>query len=58
MGYNDVDGLANNLIDAHLYGERIFDRAEGYRNVTIEQVNRAAQVLDEEFSALSVILPA
>lgn len=58
MGYNDVDGLANNLIDAHLCGEQIFDRAEGYRNVTIEQVNRAAQVLDEEFSALSVILPA
>lgn len=58
MGYNDVDGLANSLIDAHLNGESIFDRAEGYRNVTIEQVNRAAQVLDEEYSALSVVLPA
>ena len=58
MGYNDVDGLANNLIDAHLSGESIFDRADGYRNVTIEQVNRAAQVLHEEYSALSVVLPA
>lgn len=58
MGYNDVDTLANTLVDAHFGGHGLFDRVEQYKNVTIGQVNARAAVLREEASALSVVLPA
>lgn len=59
MSYNDVDELANNLIAADFMGEGLFDEFETLKILTHEEVNEFfKKVLDEKYSALSVILPA
>ncbi len=58
MGYNETDGLANELISAYLEGYRLFDELEVYRTVTKEDAEeRLQKILQEDHSALSVILP-
>lgn len=58
MGFNDVDSLANSLIAAHFLGTGLFDDIALLRDMTLEDVNRRLlNTLDEEYSALSVILP-
>ena len=59
MSYNDVDELANNLIAASFMGEGLFDEFEMLKNLTCEEADEfLTKILDEEYSALSVILPA
>lgn len=59
MSYNDVEELADNLIESAFMGEELFDDMEMYRKVTVEDVNDfLSKVLDEKHSALSVIYPA
>lgn len=56
FGYNDVDDLAGNLIDAYFGGYGLFDTAELYKKVTKTDVEKA---ITESFSkdncCLSVI---
>jgi len=59
MSYNDVEELADNLIESAFMGEELFDDMEMYRIVTAEDVNDfLSKVLEEKYSALSVIYPA
>lgn len=59
MSYNDVDELANNLIAASFMGEDLFDEFEMLKVLTCEDVDEFLdKILNEEYSALSVILPA
>lgn len=58
MEFNEVEDLASNLVDAHLHGGTLFDRIQVVRSLTIEDVHaRLAHILDDECTALSVILP-
>lgn len=56
MSYNDIDGLANGLISAHLAGAGLFDEVDLYREITVEDVNEQLKhQMREEYSALSVV---
>lgn len=58
MEFNEVEDLASNLVDAHLDGGTLFDRINIVRALTLEDVNeRLSHILDDEYTALSVILP-
>ena len=58
MEYNEVEELAQNMVDAYFHGVGLFDRVEVCRNLTLEDVNARLQaVLADEDTALSVILP-
>ncbi len=58
MDYNDIDGLANDMVAAHFEGWDMFDDIDIYRSLTKED---AEQYLREKIrmdrSAISVILP-
>ncbi len=59
MSYNDVDELANNLIAASFMGEGLFDEFEMLKNLKCEDADEfLTKILKEEYSSLSVILPA
>lgn len=59
MGYNDVDGLANELVTSCFEGYDKFDDVEVYKSITLKDVeDRLNQQFNENYSALSVILPA
>lgn len=56
MSYNDIDALANGLVAAHFGEYDMFDIVETFKNVTKGDVlSRLAQVMDEQYSALSVV---
>lgn len=58
MDYNDIDGLANDMVAAHFEGWGLFDDLDIYRNLTMEEVE--AQLEHEfldEYSAISIIRP-
>lgn len=56
MSYNDIDSVANALIEADFSSYDIFDALEEYKNVTKEDIEtRLAQVMDEKYCALSVV---
>lgn len=58
MDYNDIDGLANDMVAAHFEGWGLFDDLDIYRNLTMEDVE--AQLEHEfldEYSAISIIQP-
>ena len=56
MSYNDIDSVANSMIDAHFYGFSVFDVMDRYRSVTKEKIEaRLQQVMDPRYSALSVV---
>lgn len=56
MEYNDIDSIANGFINSYFSGYSIFDSQEIYRTVTKKDVeNRLADMMNEEFSALSVV---
>lgn len=58
MEFNEVEDLATNLVDAHLNGGTMFDRIHAVRTLTVQDVNeRLSHILDDEYTALSVILP-
>ena len=56
FGYNDVDDLAGNLIDAYFGGYGLFDTVKVYKEVKKEDVERAiAESFNAENCCLSVI---
>lgn len=56
MDYNDIDSVANGFVGAYFGGYSIFDSLEIYTSVTKADIeNRLAQMLDERYSALSVV---
>lgn len=56
FGYNDVDDLAGNLIDAYFGGYGLFDNAEVYKEVTKQDVEKAiAESFNKDNCCLSVI---
>lgn len=58
MDYNDVDGLANELIAATFEGYGLFDEIEIYKTITVSDAEeRLSKELNEEYSAMSVIVP-
>ena len=58
MDYNDVDGLANELVAAHLEGFRLFDELEVYRRMTVADAEKQlASMMNEKYSSMSVVLP-
>ena len=59
MGYNDVDGIANELVAAYFDGYELFDELGVFKSVTLSDIqNRFSQQMQEDRSALSVILPS
>ncbi len=58
MLYNDVEEIAQNMVDAQFNNEGLFDELEVCASLTVEDVNeKLNDVLCGENSALSVILP-
>ncbi len=58
MMYNDVDELANELAATFFTGNGLFDELELCKAITLDSINsRLKDILDEDSSALSVILP-
>ena len=56
FGYNDVDDLAGNLIDAYFGGYGLFDTVEIYKEVTKQDVEKAiAESFQKDNCCLSVI---
>lgn len=58
MMYNDVDNIANNIIETHFNGNGLFDDIEVCKNLTVDDVDaRLKKLLKEKYSALSIIRP-
>ena len=56
FGYNDVDDLSGNLIDAYFGGYGLFDTVEIYKEVTKQDVEKAiAESFQKDNCCLSVI---
>lgn len=56
MSYNDIDSVANGMIDAHFNGFSIFDVTNRYKAITKEKIEaRLQQVMNPQYSALSVV---
>jgi predicted Zn-dependent peptidase len=56
FGYNDVDDLAGNLIDAYFGGYGLFDTVETYKTVTKQDIEKAiAESFRKDRCCLSVI---
>jgi len=58
MDYNDVDGIANELILAHFENSKLFSDIDIYKSITVDDANeRLAEEFDVDNFALSVVLP-
>ena len=58
MMFNDVEEIAQNLVDSHLNGDSLFDEADICSSLTLDDVNeKLKDILCAERSSLSVILP-
>ncbi len=58
MDYNDIDGLANDMISSHFEGWDMFDDIEIYRTLTKEDCEKyLREKISVENSAVSVIVP-
>ena len=56
MAYNDIDSVANSIINAYFCGHKIFETMDIYESVTKADIeNRLADMMMEEYSALSVV---
>ena len=56
MAYNDIDGVANSIIDSYFSGHKIFDTMDIYKAVTKADIeNRLSGMMEEQYSALSVV---
>ncbi len=56
LSFNDVDDIANNIIDAHFNGQGLFDSTELYRSITKQEVESIiAEHLNSENCCLSVV---
>lgn len=58
MSYNDVDGLANELITSYFENYKLFDEIDIFKSLTLEDVNEhLMRQYDVDNTSLSVILP-
>lgn len=58
MGYNDIDGLANELVSSYFEGYHLFDELDIYQSLTVEEAEEQLRhQMQEEYSALSLVLP-
>jgi len=58
MMYNDIDDIANHIIETNFSGNGLFDEIEVCKSLTVDDVNtRLKELLKEKYSALSVIKP-
>ena len=58
MDYNDIDGLANELVLSSFEGFKLFDEIDVYKSITLEEANeRLKEQFDVNNCTLSVILP-
>ncbi len=56
LAFNDVDDMANNIIDAYFNGQSLFDTVELYKTVTKEDVEKTIkESFDTENCCLSII---
>lgn len=57
-GFNNVESVANNMLDYEINGIGIYDGIETVANVTFEEVTAALAGMDIDNSAISIIEPA
>ena len=58
MDYNDIDGLANELVLSSFEGFKLFDEIDVYKSITLEEANeRLKKQFDVNNCTLSVVLP-
>ncbi|MBQ3136495.1 MAG: insulinase family protein [Clostridia bacterium] len=56
LAFNDVDDMANNIIDAYFNGQGLFDTVELYKTITKRDVEKAVEEsFDTENYCLSII---
>ena len=56
LAFNDVDDMANNIIDAYFNGQSLFDTVELYKSVTKQDIEKAIEEsFDTENCCLSII---
>ncbi len=59
MDYNDIDGLANELVASEFEGYHLFDEIDIYKSITVEEAEeRLKSELDVSNCALSIIREA
>lgn len=54
-GFNDVDDLANSLVDCYFNGYGLFDTVELYKTITKEDIEKTIRDFDTKNCCLSVI---
>lgn len=57
MIYNDIDDVANLMMNLHFNGYEPFAELEVCKNITLEKVQNRLNAIKDEYSALSVIVP-
>ncbi|MCR5151254.1 MAG: insulinase family protein [Clostridiales bacterium] len=57
MGYNDIDDIANEQVSLYFSGDEPFSELKTCKQITIEDVEQRLNVLDENSSAVSIIVP-
>ena len=57
MCYNDIDDIANMMMNLYFNGYEPFAELDACKNLTIEKAQERLNAIKEEFSALSVISP-
>ncbi len=56
MNYNDIDSVANSIINSYFSGYEIFETLDIYKDVTKDELEkRLSGMLDDQYSALSVV---
>ena len=59
MSYNDIEAIADNMVNSYFSGNGLFDSIAIYETVTLADITkRLAEQLDCDNTAISVILPA
>ncbi|MEE1012022.1 MAG: insulinase family protein, partial [Acutalibacteraceae bacterium] len=57
MSYNDIDDVANLMMNLHFNGYEPFAELEACKNITLEKVQKRLEAIKNEASAVSVIVP-
>ena len=57
MSYNDIDDTANLMMNLHFNGYEPFAELEACKNITLEKAQKRLELIKDEASALSVIIP-
>ena len=57
MSYNDIDDIANLMMNLHFNGYEPFAELEACKNITLEKAQKRLEAINDEASAVSVIVP-